>query len=567
MTTQLLGWLEDPATGAGIRFSSGDNWDFTSYDHLAAKVRGVAAALGEKNLRRGGVVSLAFFSSAEFVASFFGTLAGGGIPSPLPAPIPFQDPDDYERHVAAILRAAKPALILCDPKLADAMRRAVTMAQVQGTVIVLLLEDLAEQESPIAARADLALLQFTSGSTGTPRGVQISWDNLQWNIEVIKRWLRMTSDDATATWLPLYHDMGLIGCLLTPVVNQSDLWVLRPEQFVQRPLHWLECFGRFGASLTASPYFAFPYIASKVAPSELEGMDFSGWRGAPVGAERIDPAGLERFAQLLEPFGFRRQTLLPGYGLAEATLLVTGDSLETAPDLVRIEWTGLREGQPVEILEQARLGERDARAQQGWLVSSGPALDELDVRILDPEGRTLPDRCLGEIEVAGPSVAAGYIGGAGAGTSSWPGDRLRTGDAGFLFQGNLFVVGRMSESLKVRGRNVYAEDLEAQLAAVPGIRPGKCAVVLGCHHGVDRAFAIVEAETGDWVEPVARMLRRKLGEDVTIAVLVGPLGTIPRTSSGKPRRRVMWRALLDDELRATVVYQLDSQSDRVAASV
>jgi fatty-acyl-CoA synthase len=204
--------------------------------------------------------------------------------------------------------------------------------------------------------AALALLQFTAGSSGSPRGVRISWSNLETQVAALRRWVRWRQDDSVASWLPLYHDMGLIGMFLCAVVHRARLWLLRPEQFLHSPASWLACLGRFGATRTASPTFGYASAAKKVTSSELEGMDFSCWRVAAVGAERVDAAALDRFAGLVAPSGFRRQAFLPGYGLAEATLALTGSRPGKLPLLVSVDRASLRFGDPVRVLERGCLG-------------------------------------------------------------------------------------------------------------------------------------------------------------------------------------------------------------------
>jgi acyl-CoA synthetase (AMP-forming)/AMP-acid ligase II len=372
-------------------------------------------------------------------------------------------------------------------------------------------------------------------------------------IAALHEWVRWRQDDSVASWLPLYHDMGLIGTFLCAVVHRARLWLLRPEHFLRSPASWLACLGRFGATITASPSFGYAYAAKKVTSSELEGMDFSGWRVAAVGAERVDPAALDRFARLVAPNGFRREAFLPGYGLAEATLALTGSGLGELPLLVSVDRASLRFGDPVRVLERGRLDPAGDRGWGDWLVGCGRPLPGMRLSVVDANGAPLGEGRLGEIVAAGPWVAGGYRGAQVGGPSSFQQGRLCTGDAGFLLDGELFVLGRMGDSTKVRGRSLYAEDVEASLAAIPGVPAGRVVVVFGRFDGLDTVAAVVERERGAWVEAAARRLRSQSGRSARVLILEVPRHTIPRTSSGKPRRRLLGQELMEGRLPATTL--------------
>jgi acyl-CoA synthetase (AMP-forming)/AMP-acid ligase II len=546
----LLDWIAAPQPDRGLHFATdGDGWEFWSYPRLARAVAAQTGSIEARRARREGCVSIVGGGPA-FVAAFLGALAAGNTPSPLAPPAFASDRDAYVAHTAAALRIARPTLLLTDEAFLDAVGAAAELAGLDQPPRTLELGE-ADAAPALGTAPDLALLQFTSGSTGRPRGVRLRRESLEANIAAIRRWLAMGADDVTATWLPLHHDMGLIGCLLTPIVNQSDAWIIRPDQFVARPLRWLECFGRGGATLTAAPNFGFAYVLRRVRDADLEGMDFSGWRAAIVGAERVDPATLGEFAARLAPHGFRASAFLPAYGLAEATLAVSGGRLGREPRAVLPDWSRVEPGEPLPLLATADLLDRERMAaDEGWLVGCGAPLAGVTVSILDEEGRPLPDGHLGEIAVAGESVADGYEGQAAGHATRLVAGRLHTGDLGTLVDDELFVVGRTGDALSVRGRMVFAEDLEARLVTIDGVRRGRCAVLCGGEAGGDRLVAVVEAEPGPWVETAAALIRAEVGPEPTVMVMAGPPGTIERTSSGKPRRQVMWRALHDRRLAA-----------------
>lgn len=542
----LLGWLEAPDSRRGIRFlQAGSRWRLYSYEELARLVVSAAALLADRGVGRGDVVSVIADAGAEFVAGFFGALACGAVPSPVAPPVITQKPAAYDRYLGHVLSAARPRAVLTTPDLAA---RVGSVFPGGVPVLSVTADGLASRGGRVAgvAAGEAALLQFTSGSSGPPKGVLVGVDSLEANIEAIIGWLELTPGDPTASWLPVHHDMGLIGCLLTPVCAGSDLWSMRPLDFVRSPAAWLGCFGSSGARLTAVPNFGLAYAARKVAPEALAGMDFSGWRTVIVGAERVDPDVLDRFARLLGPRGFRPVAFQPAYGLAEATLAVTGVPLRRRPRVLAVDRRSLAPGGRVVL----------APDQPGawWtmpVVGCGYPLGAATVRITGADGEELGEGCFGEIVAAGPSIASRYVHHAdrlavttiGAGA-------LRTGDAGFLIDGELFVVGRLGDSIKRRARTVFAEDLEALLLEIPGMRRVRPVVLLGTHEGTDIAVVVAERDPGPWIDPVIRSVRLH-AEDIDVTVCAVSKGTVLRTSSGKPRRRPMWLSFTAGELPRT----------------
>jgi fatty-acyl-CoA synthase len=549
----LLSWLEDPDTARGIHFAdSAGGWSFRSYAELAGSVAEGAGRLEDAGLGTGGVVCIALPSGPEFVAAFFGTLIAGGTPSPVAPPLIFRSADEYVSQLARQLQAASPCLVVSDTDLHPVMVGAVEAAGLDCPCLAL---SLAGERRDLPARppAGLALLQFTAGSSGSPRGVRISWRNLEAQVAALHQWVRWRQDDSVASWLPLYHDMGLVGMFLCSVVHRAHLWLLRPEQFLRSPASWLVCLGRFGATMTAGPSFGYAYAAKKATSAELAGMDFSRWRVAAVGAERVDAAALERFARLVAANGFRREAFLPGYGLAEATLALTGSRLGELPLLVSVDRASLRFGDPVRVLERGSLDPAGTEIRGDWLVGCGRPLPGIRLSVVDATGAPLEEGRLGEVVASGPWVAEGYRGTQASGPSRFAQGWLCTGDAGFLLDGELFVLGRMGDSTKVRGRSLYAEDVEARLAAIPGVPAGRVVVVFGRLDGLDTVAAVVEHERGAWVEAAARRLRSETGRSARVLILEVPRYAIPRTSSGKPRRRLLGQELMEGRLPATTL--------------
>jgi acyl-CoA synthetase (AMP-forming)/AMP-acid ligase II len=538
---RLLSWLETGTAHRGIRFAGPDDtWSWWSYERLARLARRAAWGLAERDVPGGAVVVLVQRSGPDFVAALFGTMLAGAVPAIAAPPMSFQDPDQYLDHFTRLLRTARPALVVTD---ADLTGRVGRMAAAATGAPAGAFDDLVagideEERGPGRPQADLALLQFTSGSSGPARGVRVPFAALEANVGAIRRWLAMGDGDATASWLPVHHDLGLVGCLLTPVVDGGDLWLLRTGDFIRRPLRYLECFGRRGATLTAMPAFGVEHVVRRVRPADLEGLDLSGWRAAIVGAERLDAAMLDRFHELLAPHGLRREVLLPAYGLAEATLAVTGLPLDEGWRAVAVDPETLAVGRPM------RPAAADASVR---LVGCGRPLAGTSVAVVDDEGRALPDGQVGVVVVSGPQVAAGYAGDAGAHSlTAFTPEGLWTGDAGTIVDGQLYVAGRLGDSTKVRAGTLFAEELEL-LVAGSGIPSHRVAVALGSHGGVPTAVALLERPRDGWTELVRDLLRRRCetGEVVVVPV---DAGGIARTSSGKPRRRQIWQAFVDGRL-------------------
>lgn len=546
----VLDWLDDPVPGRGVHYYRPDGWHLRSYQEIAVHARRIGALLRESGVTR-GVVSLQIEDPETFVPAFLGTMYAGLTPSPIASPVTFTNHDSYSDHAASILAAAAPAAVLTD----GAMRQlaADSCAKAGLPEPLVLPEELPDVRGAVRRDAELALLQFTSGSSGTPKGVRVTADNLAANVGAILGWLGVTSEDSCSSWLPLHHDMGLIGTFLGSVVAQIDLWLMTPLDFIRSPARWLEAHGKHAVTITTAPNFGYAYAASRVRDTALEGTDFSTWRVAMSGAERVDPKVAADFATRLNPYGFSTAAFTPCYGMAETTLAVTGVVPGTGAKIVRPAGS-LVTGEPVTITGTGVLGFDRPEDPERWLSSCGVPVPETTVDIVDDDGKPLPDGSFGEVRVSGASVALGYQSPDPNASAPFTADGLHTGDAGFLLDGELYIVGRIGDSLKVRGRKVHAEDLEAALAAVPGVPAGRCAVVLGSSGGQGRAIAVVESQDDTWLPAVTTMLRTSLDASVAVTVLRTRRGVIPRTSSGKPRRRLMWQQAGDGTLPGDILH-------------
>jgi fatty-acyl-CoA synthase len=537
----ITDWIASPRAGRGVYLAEdADGWRFHDYPELAAAARRVGAGLRKAGVGSGDVVCIIMPTSFECLSALFGTWVAGGTICTVAEPL-LQPPQEYAANLAVLLKEAEPAVVVTTSQYADIVRSGMAAAGRDDMPWLCReeTEDLAPQPT-----GEIAVLQFTSGSTGSPRAACVSWDNLAANLKVITRVLGWRDDDGIASWLPLYHDLGLLGCLLTFVAMQGNGWLLRPEQFLRDPARWLEALGTGRATHTGAPVFAYGYVARRVKPEELAGLDLSAVRTALAGAEAVDAAVLEAFVRFAEPLGFRRQALLPAYGLAEASVAVSGARRDRPIRLVRIDPAELRFGQPVSIAEVAELGSEQPLAS-GWLLSHGrpEPSDGVNVTIIGEDGEPLPDEHLGEIAVTGESVTSGYFRGRTGATTRFVDGQLRTGDAGFLHDSDIYVVGRMGNSLKIRGRSVYVEDLDAAIANATRLGRGRLSVVGSQDGGRPSIVLFAEEPPGDWAETARRVLRSRVGAGCPITIISGRAGLVQRTSSGKPQRRRMWEML------------------------
>ncbi|WP_069165777.1 AMP-binding protein [Nocardia altamirensis] len=560
-SSRLIEWVSEPRKDRGVRFADdADGWRFVSYAELAELCLRGAEQIVAAGARRDGRVCVVMNTSEAGIAAFCATLLVGATVAPV-APPTHTISGDYAGYLGRILGAARPDVVVAEERFHVGVKAALTAAGLDAPVLAI------DASAPVPTEirpvsAEFALLQFTSGSTRAPRGVLLTGANVEAQQRLITSWLDVSGDLTAASWLPLHHDMGLVGLLLPALVHQFDLRLLQPVQFIARPLRWLECFGRDGVWSTATPNFGLDWILRKVAPEALAGMDFASWRHLIIGAERVEFDVLRRFTELLAPHGFDPKTLLPAYGLAEAALAVTGLRTDAVPTALAVDPTSLRLGGAVRILGSATLDNGHAPEPDGthtWLSSCGSPLDSAQVRILDPEGTPVGDNVLGEVAISGPSVTRAIVG-EPTETTQFDDDWYHTGDAGFRCGADLYLVGRMGDSMKVHGRTLFAEDIESAVTAAAGAPKNRVTVLLGTDRGAPTVALLCERLKLP-PEQVLRVVRTLAGERVTLRVLQVEQGTIARTTSGKPRRRYLWRQLTAGDLAANITAEVGDYLD------
>ncbi|MGW3953816.1 AMP-binding protein [Streptomyces sp. NPDC004752] len=538
---RTLSWLDAPRDDSGVEMFDEASHTYRPYTELAAAALRIAGGLIAQGVPRGTVVPLLCSTGPDLVAAFYGVQAAGCVVSVL-APPTRMSGEAARAHVRAVVAAVDAGTVVVDAAHHD--YAVDVLAETGPGTRVLLLEELVAGDPGRRDPAEQALVQFTSGSSGRPRGVRISHAALDANTAAIRAWERAGRDDSWCSWLPMHHDMGLIGCLVVPVSGNNRLAVCRPETFLRHPLSYVTRFDanrvERPATITATPAFGLQRIVDKVGHADLEGADLSRTRAVIVGAERIDPALVTRFTELMRPHGLSPHTLTPAYGLAESTLAVTGVPVEEVPRAVLVHRDDLRVGAKVSLA--AGLADR-ATVQ---VMSCGRALDGLTVRVVGEDGEPLPEGHVGELALSGSSLADGYLADGSAEGTAFVDGRLLTRDIAFQLAGEFYVLGRLGDSVKVHARSLFAEDVELMLGRA-GLNPGRVCVVLGEADGRPHAVAVLEGLDTRAAE---------VAEDVLAAVCPGtrrhvarvPRGAIPRTSSGKSRRRQLWQRLSQEHV-------------------
>jgi acyl transferase domain-containing protein/acyl-CoA synthetase (AMP-forming)/AMP-acid ligase II/acyl carrier protein len=524
-----------------------------TYADLERRARSVAADLVRAGAR--GERALLFLPSGlDFVAAFFGCLYAGTLAVPF-SPLRRRVAD--QAHAVIDDAGARFALTTGE---GQARLERDEWCRVLHTVVVDGKSSDVDVEVTPSAGSDVAYLQYTSGSTRRPRGVTIRHGQLLQHVDLVWRTFNQDEQSVVVSWLPLFHDMGLVGALVSPLVFGARTILLSPWHFLTRPMRWLDAVSRHRATTSGAPNFAYDLCVARSTPEDRQSLDLTRWATAFNGAEPVRASTLDRFTTAFEPQGFRRSAFRPCYGLAEATLLVTADG-GTEPPVIR--HVGRR------ALEAGRIEQPASKAEDtAALVGCGPSQGQQSVRIVDPESHVpLGDRQVGEIWVAGPGLSTHYWNDRddqptfGARTSDGDGPWLRTGDLGFLDSGELFITGRLKDLLTIRGRNYHAADLEESfLNSLPALAAARCAV-FSIDDGDEEALVVVQElpraaapSPESIVDAIRRVTSQEFGLSARSIVIVRA-GGIPRTSSGKTMRHACRQLFLSGELPVVTVLQ------------
>ncbi|MFN7086672.1 MAG: AMP-binding protein [Burkholderiales bacterium] len=509
-----------------------------SHADLKTGAEAVAAALVESGLEPGQTVAIMLPTGRDYFFSFYGILIAGAIPVPIYPPLRPAQLEDHLRRHAGILANAQAALMITVP---EAQAVALLLrSQVPSLRSVLTPQDFAPGRKlelhPRLGAADIAFLQYTSGSTGNPKGVILTHANLLANIRAMGQAVSAVPGDVFVSWLPLYHDMGLIGAWLGSLYHGFPLVIMSPLAFLSRPQRWLWAIHRHRGTLSAAPNFAYELCLRKIEDADIAGLDLSSWRYAFNGAEPVSPETVIAFGERFAKYGLRAEAIAPVYGLAENSV---GLAIPPPGRGVRID----RIRREPFLATGRAIPAGDDEHEVLRMVACGPPLPGHEVRVVDAAGFEVAERQEGRLQFRGPSATSGYYRNPEETRRLFSGDWLESGDYAYLADGEIYISGRVKDVIIRGGRNIFPYDLEQAVGNIAGIRKG-CVAVFGSrdpHSGIERL--VVLAETRETAEAARERLRQRINE-VAVDVLgmpvddvvLAPPHTVLKTSSGKIRR-------------------------------
>jgi fatty-acyl-CoA synthase len=523
----------------GFRFRALDGKDrFFQWREVELEARRRGALLLASGLRKGDRLALVIAEPHEFVLTFLGAVVAGIVPVPMYPRSSFKAKNAYVETVSHIVEAAGARMLVT----LESTRPVIEEVLARGTKLekILLAEEffLADRAAPEGVvwptvdPQDLCFLQFTSGSTSMPKGVMVTHENLIANADAFlgPRGLDKRDEDIAITWLPLFHDMGLIGFVLGTIVYDLPTVLLPTEAFARRPTMWMQAMSDYGGTITFAPNFAYALAVKRTRDRDLEGLDLSKLRIAGCGAEPINAQVMRAFADLFARAGLRASALMPCYGMAEATLAISFHAHDAEIATDRVNAAAMQRGKATPAAE----GEDSLE-----LVACGPAFPGHAIKIVDQQGNELPERSVGEILTRGPSVTQGYYRDPETTATSYRDGWLHTGDLGYLVRGEVFVCGRIKDLIIIRGANFYPQDIEWAVAEVPGVRRDNVVAFSVMKNGEETLVVAAEGNSSDAPE-LRKAISAKVAEDIGLTpgeIAIVRVGSLPKTSSGKVQRR------------------------------
>jgi acyl-CoA synthetase (AMP-forming)/AMP-acid ligase II len=533
----------------GARFvASNEEATFYPYQDVMRRAQKAAAYLQAQGLQRGDRVALILSTSIEFFDALLGVQLAGGIPASLYPPFRLGKLDEYFARLRKMLAKIGARFLITENRIKRLLGPGVV--GVESLQEVLEVKDLQTGDArwqPVDVDPDQpAFLQFSSGTTVEPKAVMVTHTNLLANLTMMQQCLPYRGEDeidhGCVCWLPLYHDMGLVGCVYLGMYYPGNVTYMGPDTFLARPAIWLRTLSKYKSAISPAPHFAYSLCATKIKDEEMEGVDLSRWRAALNGAEPIEQDGIRRFTERFARWGFKANALTPVYGLAEAGLGVTFTELDDLPKFTEFSREGLWNG------GTAHLGEGRS------MVSVGRALPGVEVTIRDDQDRVVPENQVGRIWVKGPSITKGYWESPELTANMIHGEWMDTGDLGFFHEGELYIAGRAKDLIIIRGRNYAPQEMEELLLDVEGVRKG-CAAAVSTMVEHEGEQLIILAEK----DPRSKRPEAEVIAEINSRILQGlslkprdvellEPGTLPRTSSGKMRRGEALRQFLAGEL-------------------
>lgn len=567
--TEALDYAAQGETGFNYFDGRGELTTALPYRVLRERARALARRL--RHLGRGSRVALVAHTHPDFAVMFYACQYAALVPVPLPAAIHLGGRDAFVRHLRQMVEDCQAAAAFAPSDFVEMLREAASGLNLKlaGTLDEFMdlpaAEDLPSPPTP----DELAYLQYTSGSTRFPRGTMIKQSAAMHNLEAIfNHGFPLNPQDRFCSWLPYYHDMGLVGIVLGCVATQRSVDYLATREFAMRPRLWLKLMSQNKATISFSPPFGYALCARRLRPKDTEALDLSSWRVAGVGAEMIHPQWLKAFADACAPAGFDARAFLPCYGMAECSLAVSFAPLWTGPTIDRID------GEHLALHHEALpLAADDTTTKENSFVNCGEPLPGMDVEIRDGAGKPLPDRQTGRIFVRGKSVMSGYFNNPQATADVLSADGwLNTGDLGYRVGGSLYISGRAKDLLIINGRNIWPQDIEHLAEQQPEVRPTDTSAfsVTGAD-GAEIAVLVVQCREPDpsalasLVDRLQQAIYAEFGIQCLIELV--PPHTLPRTSSGKLSRSTARKEFLErhtgESLRDNPRYVIsDGRSNR-----
>ena len=509
-----------------------------SYQRLLTQSQAVAAGLRSLKVGMQQPVAIMLPTGKDYFFSFFGILLAGCIPVPLYPPARLAQLEDHIRRHAGILNNCRPSVLITVSEAKTIAR--LLKSQVESIRHIVTVEELQGSGQTYQAclhqPEDIAFIQYTSGSTGSPKGVVLRHQNLLANIRAMGQAVKANSNDVFVSWLPLYHDMGLIGAWLGSLYYAARFVVMSPLAFLSKPQRWLWAIHRYGGTLSASPNFGYEFCVRRIADEDLANLDLSSWRAAFNGAEPVSPDTVKRFCERFAHYGFRREAYMPVYGLAENSVGLAFPALNSGPIIDRVQRElFMRTGEAIPVAAE------DSNALE--FVSCGRVLEHHQVRVVDQSAKEVFSRHEGRLQFRGPSATDGYYRNPEQTRALFCGDWLESGDLAYLAEGEIYLTGRTKDIIIRGGRNIYPHELEDAIGNIKGIRTGRVAVfgVKDPQSGTENLVVLAETRESD--QQLLANIRSKVNETVNDLVgmpaddvVLAPPNTVLKTSSGKLRR-------------------------------
>jgi acyl-CoA synthetase (AMP-forming)/AMP-acid ligase II len=547
-----------PSETAFIFLSDGETETHSlTYQELDQQARAIAQYL-QSIVNQGDRVLLLYPPGLEFIVAFFGCLYAGVIAVPASPPRPNRPALGL---LALVSDTQATAMLTTTSLLSRIEQHQAKNSRLQGLYLLAtdpISKNLSLNWHPSETRGNvLAFLQYTSGSTGNPKGVMVTHRNILHNSELIRNCSELTQESVSVTWLPSFHDMGLIDGLIQPIYSGFLGILIPPAYFVQKPLRWLAAITRFKATHSGGPNFAYDLCVQKITPDQREQLDLSSWYSAYNGSEPIQKKTLDRFAEAFSPFGFQSSFFYPCYGMAESTLIIAGGFVRDEIKDCAVNAEALEKNYVLEASATTKLAKHLVGCGRPWL--------DTEIAIVNPETLTrCPSDRVGEIWVAGSSVAQGYWNKPEESQKTFAayladtreGPFLRTGDLGFLYQNELFVTGRIKDMVIIRGQNYYPQDIEQTVSnSHLAFISGSCAAFAVEVDGIEKLVVVQDVkrdalrslDTAAAIDAVLEAVMQQHGLTVYATLLVKP-GGVPKTSSGKIKRKVCRDFFLDNAL-------------------